>query len=202
MSTNDQIEVAEESKEKLCIPVVLGTARAGRKSEVPARFVYEELQKVYGVKTEFVDIRDHLHTETTPPWGVGGIDKNPTKWKEIATSADGFIFVIPEYNHGYPGEFKIFLDSLFWNEYEKKPVALCGVSKGVFGARALVDHIKPVLVELKMIPLRSAMYFGQVEEVFVEGASSGREAVKEPLSKMFDELIQFASVLHDMRAGK
>jgi NAD(P)H-dependent FMN reductase len=201
---------------KLFIPVILGTAREGRKSEAPARFVYSELQKKEEVETDFVDVRDFVHSATTPPWGVGGIDEKPTKWKEIATRADGFIFVVPEYNHGYPGEFKMLLDSLFWNEYSGKPVAVCGTSKGMFGARALVDHIKPVLIELKMVPIRSAMYFSKIEETFAqvdEGdkeehkeesdeAGGKTEALKEPLSKMFDELVQYASTLREMRHKK
>src|SRR5437762_7577696 len=40
----------------LFIPVILGTARKGRRSENAARFVFEETKKRAGVETEFVDI--------------------------------------------------------------------------------------------------------------------------------------------------
>ena len=40
----------------LFIPVILGTARKGRRSENAARFVFEETKRRAGVETEFVDI--------------------------------------------------------------------------------------------------------------------------------------------------
>ena len=40
----------------LFIPIILGTARKGRRSENAARFVFEETKKRAGVETEFVDI--------------------------------------------------------------------------------------------------------------------------------------------------
>ena len=40
----------------LFIPVVLGTARKGRRSENVARFIFEETKKRTEVETKFVDI--------------------------------------------------------------------------------------------------------------------------------------------------
>ena len=41
----------------LFIPVILGTARQGRKSEHAARFVFEQAKKRAGIETEFIDVR-------------------------------------------------------------------------------------------------------------------------------------------------
>ncbi len=175
--------------EKLFIPVVLGSAREGRQSEKAARFVFDELQKQDGVATEFVDVRDHVSgIATVPPWGVGGANEVPTKWKDVATRADAFIFVLPEYNHGYSGEFKLLLDSLY-NEYERKPVAVCGVSAGSFGGARVIDHIKPILVELKMIPIRNSLYFGKIKELFDENGLLVDESVRERAESMFTDLM-------------
>jgi len=183
---------------KLYIPVVLGTAREGRQSEKAARFVFEELQKQDGVEAVFVDIKDHLSTITTPPWGVGGANEKPTKWKEIATKADAFILVLPEYNRGYPGELKLLLDSLF-DVYDKKPVGLCGVSAGMFGGARALDHIKPVLVELKMTPIRSVLHFPKIKEAFNEDGTIVDEKNKERAQAFFTDLIWYAEALKAKR---
>jgi NAD(P)H-dependent FMN reductase len=88
-------------------------------------------------------------------------------WKEIVKKSQGLIIVSPEYNHSFPGELKILLDSLS-DEYERIPVAICGVSIGKFGGACMIDHIKQVLVHLGMIPISLSVNFSLVKEAFME----------------------------------
>lgn len=187
--------------QSLFIPVVLGTSRKGRRSERAAHFVRDQLEAREAVETELVDVRDHVASPvTTPPWGAGGANESPTRWQEIAARADGFIFVLPEYNHGYPGEFKLLLDSLFHTEYAHKPAAVCGVSRGTFGGTRMIDLIKPVLVELKIVPIRETMYFSKIAEAFEEdGTPQAREQQESYFAKMFDELRWHAESLKAKR---
>lgn len=48
---------------------------------------------------------------------------------------DGFIFVVPVYNHTIPGGFKIMLDHIF-HEFNGKPVAVVGYGPGSPGKAA------------------------------------------------------------------
>ncbi|MEX0916914.1 MAG: NADPH-dependent FMN reductase [Candidatus Paceibacterota bacterium] len=173
---------------KLFIPVVLGTGREGRKSEYPAHLITEELNKRENVEAMLVDAREHASQVTVPPWGKGGADEIETEWKRIVLKADALIIVTPEYNHGYPGELKILLDSLF-DEYKGKPVGLCGVSKGMWGGTRVVEHIKPVLVEFSMIPIRSALYFPKVEEAFDKEGDLQDESARERVGAFIDALL-------------
>ena len=158
-----------------------------------------EVGKNESIETELIDVKDFKYTETIPPWGKGGADETPTKWKEIMTRADGLIIVVPEYNHGYPGELKLVLDSLF-DEYEKKPVLLCGVSSGGWGGTRVVDHLKQVLVELKMVPTRSALYYPGVKKLFDEQGAIQGEGHSERVSDALVELLWYAKALKDARA--
>ena len=181
--------------EKLFIPLVLGTAREGRESEKVARFVFRELEKNTNIETVFVDVRDHVVScVTLPPWGSNGVDEKPTEWKKIAARANAFIFVLPEYNHGYPGEWKLLLDSLY-DEYAKKPVGLCGVSSGVFGGARMIDLVKPTLVEVKMVPLRTALYFGNIKNAFDETGEPMDKQVYTRMRVFFDDLLWYAEAL-------
>jgi NAD(P)H-dependent FMN reductase len=181
------------------IPLDLGDALTNRQSEHAARYVHTKLSERDGVEAPFVDVRDHPYQATTPPWGAGGADEQPTEWKQIAERADAFVFVIPEYNHGYAGEFKQLLDSVY-EDYFKKPAALCGVSAGGFGGTRVVDHIKPVLVELGMTPVGSAMYFSRIKRAFDDdGNPTDPEGLEKPLAKMIDELLFYTKALKQNR---
>src|SRR5215208_7863677 len=123
----------------LYIPVILGTARKGRASEMVAHFVLGEVSKREGVETELIDIRElNLASDD-----AGESIKNAGFSAEMSR-ADALVLVVPEYNHGYPGLLKHALDSNL-KEYIHKAVGLCGVSAGGFGGTRIVQNLLPVL---------------------------------------------------------
>lgn len=175
------------------IPLILGTAREGRESEKVARFVYDEFIKLNLCETQFIDVRDFLFGKT--------VDDSATEvkaWQDIALKADGFFIVTPEYNHSFPGELKIFLDSLY-DEYKGKPVALCGVSSGQFGGARMIDHVKTVLIELGMVTLRSCIQVPKVEEVSFVTGSKDSDVYKKRVITLVEELVQMATLLKKTR---
>lgn len=175
----------------LFIPVMLGTAREGRRSEYAARFVVEQVKEA-GIETELIDVKDHLILATEQEMPDG---------KEIGEKllrADGYIVVSPEYNHGYPGELKLFLDS-FYDEFARKPIAFCGVSTGLMGGARAVEQLKTISIEFHMVPMREAVYFFQVKNLFDEQGSIKDESYKEKVKKMLDELTWFARALREAR---
>ena len=166
---------------RLFIPIILGTAREGRRSENVARFVLSEAKK-YGFKTELVDVKDY----TTP--ATQTMKKFlKDKLSSMIKRSDGLIIVSPEYNHGYPGELKIFLDN-FYEEYFYKPLGICGVSIGTLGGARMAEQLRLVAIELHLIPLREAVYFSSVKSLFNEKGVIQDNSYKERLQTMFKEL--------------
>src|SRR4051812_10125001 len=105
-----------ESPRPLFLPVILGTARQGRKSENAARLVLEETKKRAGVETELIDVRSvPMRLDD-----AGEQIKDPG-FSATVQRSDGLILVVPEYNHGYPGLLKHALDSNL-EEYIHKAV--------------------------------------------------------------------------------
>lgn len=80
----------------------------------------------------------------------GKYDETPdsvTEFNEQFLAADGFVFVIPEYNGGFPGILKLFYDYLpFPKALNKVPVCLIGEAAGAFGALRPVDHFSQLLI--------------------------------------------------------
>lgn len=152
------------------ITVVLGTARHGNYSGAIAHLIADMVRKEADVVVHEVCASEEVRTlYTLPPWGDGGTDAVPTHWQKIAEESDGFIFVLPEYNRGYPGEWKLLMDTLY-SEYAGKVAGLVGVSNGMFGGARVIEHVKPVLVELGLVVLRGALHVPHVETALAEGA--------------------------------
>lgn len=154
------------------IPVILGTARAGRESVKAANFVLGRL-KESGAKTSLQDVRDYRIKATDN----SGKSDEAKKLKHEIVDADGLVIVSPEYNHTFPGELKMMLDMLF-EEYRGKHVAICGVSAGKFGGARCVEQLKMYCVSLGMKPVLRSVYFCNIEDLFASGEITDKMYVK------------------------
>ena len=174
------------------ITIVLGSARKGRRSEHVARALEKCLRIHKAVDVAYVDVRDHVRLpETIPPWGVGGANEVSTIWKDTVQKTDVILFVLPEYNHGYPGEWKLLVDSLS-KEYTGKKAYIVGVSSGSFSGVRVADHVKPVLIELNFTVQKKGLYVGSLETVFDEGGVLIDDTVRERMSSFVDDVVKGA----------
>jgi NAD(P)H-dependent FMN reductase len=178
------------------IPVLLGSGREGRQSEAAARYVFAQLQAA-GVDTELVDVRDVATPFTHGSWQPS---ERTSRWRETMARADGLVIVSPEYNHGYPGELKIALDALL-AEYDRKPVALCGVSSGIFGGARVIEQLRQVVIYLGMVPIRGALSFPNVKTLFDADGKITDPAFGERVAPVFEELFWYARILKPARAA-
>jgi len=167
------------------IPIILGTARQGRQSEKVANFMLQEVVKV-GIESEIIDVRDYP-TEVTDNTGNS---EQAKKLAEKIKKADSLIVVSPEYNHGYPGELKMMLD-LLYKEYFGKPVGICGVSAGALGGARMIEQLRLVSIELHMLPIREALYFGTVQNIFDEDGKIKDESYSKKVQTFLDELMAY-----------
>lgn len=180
----------------LLLPVILGTARKGRRSEHAARFVFEQTKTRAGVQTEFVDLCDlKMSLED-----AGEQMKDPA-FAGLMTRADGLILVVPEYNHGYPGLLKHALD-MNLDEYIHKAVGICGVSAGPFGGARVIEALLPVLREIGLVTIFTDVNFSHVGDVFAEDGSLRNEKFVKRVGKFLDELIWMARALQNAREAK
>lgn len=179
---------------QLFIPILLGTAREGRKSEAAATYVLEQAKAYNKFETQLLDVRDFI---TVPKTARGASDEKSKEWSGIMKKADGLIIVAPEYNHGYSGELKLMLDELY-DEYNRKPIALCGTG-GILGGGREVEQLRLVAIELQMVPMRNAVYFMSVYNLFDEQGRIKDDSYAERLRPMFDELVWYAQALKTAR---
>lgn len=175
------------------VPVILGTAREGRQSEKAAKYMLQEAKKS-GLESEIIDVRDYRtaatdNTQTLP---------EAKKLAEKINRADALIIVSPEYNHGYPGELKMMLD-LLYQQYAKKPVGLCGVSRGGLGGARAVEQLRTVAAELRMVSIREAIYFSGIADLFDVNGEIKDKSYDARVKAFLDELLWYAGALKKAR---
>lgn len=167
------------------IAILWGTARKGAKSEQAFNYVVQQVKRL-GHEVTALKAADLVTGHT--PTRREGIPEQIKPRQEAIVSADGIIIVSPEYNHGYPGELKLVLDSLY-PEYKDKRVALCGVSKNIFGGARMVEMLLPVLHELQMITVHTVVYFPGIETLFDEHNIPNDPAYPDRIKKLVDDLL-------------
>jgi chromate reductase, NAD(P)H dehydrogenase (quinone) len=115
-------------------------------------------------------------------------EENPSeavkRFKEQINSAQGLIFVTPEYNRSIPGVLKNALDHgsrpRGQNNWAGKPAGILGVSIGVLGTALAQQHLRNILVFLNVPTLSQPEAFLQLKEgLFDENGEIG------PGSKQF-----------------
>jgi len=171
------------------IPIILGTAREGRQSKKVADFMLHETLNT-GVESEILDVRNYRIEATD---NTGKLLQAKRLLEKIS-KADGLIIVSPEYNHGYPGELKMMLDMLY-QEYFNKPVGFCGVSVGGLGGARVVEQLRQVAIELHLVPIREALYFSNIQNLFDEKGNIKDESYFKRVEIFLNELIFYAKKL-------
>ncbi len=163
------------------IPVILGTAREGRNSLHAANYIVAELARA-GHTPELIDVKDFPLTHTTK----GATTPELISVSEKIKKADALVIVTPEYNHGYPGELKLFIDT-FSTEYIGKPIGFVGVGALMGGSRA-IEQLRQVAVGLGAFSIHAALYFPMAWTLFENGALKDPKAYEGRVKDFITEI--------------
>lgn len=142
------------------ITIISGTNRPDsntRKISAEISGIYESLDTPHKV----LDLAE-LPPEIFNPASYG---EKPPAFKEFSDAvlaASGLVVVTPEYNGGFPGVLKYFIDMLeFPESFEARPVCFVGLAAGIWGAMRPVEQLQQIF------GYRNAHIFP--ERVFVPG---------------------------------
>ncbi|TNE65959.1 NADPH-dependent FMN reductase [Celeribacter ethanolicus] len=164
------------------IAIVIGSTRDARFADKPAQWLFSKAQELSSeLDFELVDLKDFdlpMFNEMASNLWMPSSDENAIKWQEKMAEFDGYIFVTPEYNSSIPASLKNALDQA-GKEWVRKPAAVMGY--GAVGAARAVEHLRAVVINLQMVPVRSAVYisgsdFFKVSPLGANGEMSEIEA--------------------------
>ncbi len=184
------------------LQIILGSTRDVRLGGTVAQWVLEQAMEHNKYQVELVDLKDwNLPMLNEPePASTGRYSSDIVKqWSKKIASADAYIVVTPEYNHGYPAVLKNAMDYLFL-EWNRKPIAFVGYDGGAGGSRA-IEQLRQVAVELEMAPIRAVVIIAGIWSAFAEGKPVD-EGYAKKLEGLFTQLHWWAQALKTARDSK
>lgn len=141
------------------------------------------------VKSEFIEVSTDLFTPNDFKIEFDDNNNPDPKFSEVTKNANGFIFIISEYNHGYPGRFKTLLDSEFKNYFNKKAL-LVGVSDGILGGARALENILPVLRALGLVVGKKDILFPEVKKMTMDNGMLNISARKEKIKEVIQQFVE------------
>lgn len=102
------------------------------------------LYSAVGVKAQIIDLAE-LPAEIFSPDAYAEKPESFKPFSDAILASSGLHLVCPEYNGGFPGVLKYFIDMLpFPESFEGRPVAFTGVAAGIFGALRPIEQIQQI----------------------------------------------------------
>jgi NAD(P)H-dependent FMN reductase len=147
------------------IKIISGTDRPNSWALKVSNYV-SKLYDKEGITTEVVSLEDYPLADVVG--GKYGKDiPSVEKFNKPIVEADGLVFVIPEYNGGFPGILKIFIDYLpFPEAFNKMPMAFIGESAGVFGSLRPVEQFQMVANYRNALQFPERVFIPRVSKEF------------------------------------
>ena len=159
----------------MLIYIIVGSIREGRTAIKVANWLQHAIGElsIANLTTEIVDLKQWdlpIFAGAHPP--ATGIYDQPKQqdWADKIAQADGFIFISPEYNHGYSPALKNALDYL-GKEWSGKSAAYVGYGS-TNGSRS-IDQIRQVGTQLGLIDSSAVL---EIREIFKRNKDENFEA--------------------------
>ncbi|MEP1326989.1 MAG: NAD(P)H-dependent oxidoreductase [Sulfitobacter dubius] len=181
------------------IAIVVSSTRPTRKGRHVGEWVLENASSrdASFALVDLAEINLPLLSEPKPAVFGPPYEQETTRaWSEAVAGYDGFIFVVPEYNHSIPAPLKNALDHLYV-EWQDKAAAF--VSYGVDNGVRAVEHLRGILSELGIAHVGPSV--GLSLSDFADGVVSANERKAAALDTMIDKLIAWCGALAPLRVS-
>lgn len=185
------------------LAIIIGSTRPGRIGLPVAEWFASVAKEHGGFDVELVDLVDvglPLYDEPNHPIMGQYVHDHTKRWAKIVGEADAFVFVIPEYNHGFNAATKNAVDFLY-NEWQHKAMGFVSYGGVSAGTRA-VSMLKSVVVPLKVVPMVEAVTIPFVQQFLVDGKIEPNEVMTQAADAMLNELARWTPALISLRAAK
>ncbi|MFJ3214751.1 NADPH-dependent FMN reductase [Kitasatospora sp. NPDC086801] len=187
------------------IGIIVGSTRPGRRAAGVADWVAKKGAELLP-DTEFgiVDLADFalpLLDEPHPPM-FGRYTKEHTRaWAAAVDGYDGYVFVVPEYNHSIPAVLKNALDYLY-NEWGDKAAGFVGY--GVSGGTRAVEQLRLILAELRVATVRSQVALSlwqdfTIPDVTQPGEFTPAAHQEQSVTALLNEVVAWSQALAPLR---
>lgn len=184
------------------IKIILGSNRSTRFATQPGQWLLQQGKKLSGAQFELIDLAQvnlPFLDEPIPAMHNKYQNEHTKAWSAMIDEADGFVFVVPEYNHGVTPVLKNALDYLY-REWRHKPVAFLSYGADAGGTRA-VEQLRSIVGFLAMYDITEhimlAEYYLNIDK---EGQFKFTQRHESAAQKMLGQLVFWADHMKRARA--
>lgn len=174
------------------IHMIIGSTREGRVSGGVADWVERE-SKATGHEIVRVDLRDHElpFVDGAPPSVLHGqyLHQSVQTWSKVIAEAQAFIFIAPEYNHGYSAVLKNALDWLY-GEWSGKAAGIVSYSGGFAAGLRSAEQLKLVFSHLGLRTTQTHVALPNIRNA--DGSDIDAQAVNQ-LAPMLEQIVQLTT---------
>lgn len=179
------------------LKIISGTDRPDSNALRISRYLKKRYSAYNEVVPEIIDLQDFPVEEIAG--GRYGKDLPLIEaFHEPVLTADGLVVVCPEYNGGYPGILKLFIDYLpFPSAFEKKPVCFVGEANGAFGALRAVEQLQQVFAYRNAYIFPERVFIPRVNENF-----DREEGIKDAFQRQLleNQIRNFVQYISDLKS--
>ncbi len=180
--------------------IIVASTRPGRMGTPVANW-FVPLAREYGAfDVDVVDLAEldlPLLNEPNHPRLRDYMHPHTHEWSARVDAADAFVFVTPEYNHGYPAALKNAIDYLH-QEWLHKPVAFVSYGGIAAGTRSM-QQLTQVVTAVKLLPLDEAVNIPFVRTLVHDGVLDASDSMERAVPSMLDELLRVQAALRPLR---
>ncbi|SPL72126.1 NADPH-dependent FMN reductase [Acinetobacter stercoris] len=176
------------------IQIIIGSVREGRTAIKVAKWVENTIKNLNfeNLELELIDLKEWnlpIFAGSHPP--ATGVYDQPKQqeWANLISSAQAYILISPEYNHGYSPALKNALDYIY-KEWQGKPVAVVSYG-GTNGSRS-IDQIRQVCSSLGLIISNAEIEIRDIGKRNKEESFQGNEFDTKALKSALEKLIRYA----------
>ena len=183
------------------LQIIIGSTRPGRVGKPVADWFHAHAARHGGFEVELIDLAEvnlPLLDEPKHP-RFGEYEHEHTRaWSRRISAGDAYVFVVPEYNHGYNAALKNAIDYLN-REWTDKPVGFVSYGGIAAGTRA-VEMLIQVVSVLGMIPVPIQVNIPLISErMTAEGRFTPNEVLDDSAVAVLDQLARWVGRLGSTR---
>lgn len=151
--------------------VVTTSVREGRSGQKVTEWFTKQVKEDGRFDVDVVDLKELNLSYELPETLAGSVQNSEyereedRKWAKHVNDADAVVFVMPEYNHGYPASMKNAVDHLY-HEWNGKPVSFVGY--GSAGAPYAIGSFADVAYWTKMDVINAHVGISEIWAAFDE----------------------------------
>ena len=151
--------------------IVTTSVRKGRSGEKVTNWFVDQVEKDGRFTPDVVDLKELNLSYELPEKLAGSVqnseydNEEDVKWAKHVNKTDAVVFVMPEYNHGYPASIKNAVDHLY-HEWNGKPVSFVGY--GSAGAPYAIGSFADVAYWTKMDIVNAHVGISEIWAAFDE----------------------------------